>query len=164
MSAPKRLIGAAIAAAAALALAACGGDDEGSSESSSEGATTATEQVIVQAGSGDFNPAQVYEKAAPGVVTVLSIFDGSGASALGGGAGQGSGFVISDEGEILTNAHVIASGGQGNGGGAPRPAKQVFVEFSDRNRVAAEIVGFDPDADVALIKVDPDDLVGAEDL
>ena len=36
------------------------------------------------------------------------------------------------------------------------------MEFSDRNRVAAEIVGFDPDADVALIKVDPDDLVGAE--
>ena len=84
MRAPKRLIGAALAAAAALALAACGGDDEGSSGASEEGTTT-TEQVVVQAGDGDFNPAQVYEKAAPGVVTVLSIFDGAGSSPLGGG-------------------------------------------------------------------------------
>ncbi len=164
MRAPKRLIGAALAAAAALALAACGGDDEGSSGASEEGTTT-TEQVVVQAGDGDFNPAQVYEKAAPGVVTVLSIFDGSGSSPLGGGgAGQGSGFVISDEGEIITNSHVVASGGQGNGGGELKPARQVFVEFSDRNRVEAEIVGFDADADVALIKVDPGDLEGADDL
>ena len=163
MRAPKRLTGAAVAAAAALALVACGGDDDDSSGSSSDAGTT-TEQVIVQGGNGDFNPAQVYEKAAPGVVTVLSIFEGGGAGALGGGAGQGSGFVISDGGEILTNAHVIASGGQGNGGGPLKPARSVFVEFSDRNRVAAEIVGFDPDADVALIKVNPDDLVGAEDL
>ena len=47
---------------------------------------------------------------------------------------------------------------QGTGGGQPQQAKQVFVEFADRNRVPAEVVGFDPDADVALIKVDPDGL------
>ena len=164
MRAYKRLAGAALAASIAVALVACGDDGGDSSESSAE--ETTTEQVTVQAaGNGDFNAAQVYEQSAPGVVTVLSIFDG-GDSALGGGggAGQGSGFVISDEGEILTNAHVIASGGQGNGGGTLRPARQVFVEFSDRNRVDAEIVGFDPDSDVALIAVDPGDLVGAEEL
>ena len=163
MRASKRLIGAALAASVAVALGACGGDDDDSSESTS-GEGTTTEQVIVQAGNGDFNPAQVYEKAAPGVVTVLSIFDGGSSALGGGGAGQGSGFVISDEGEILTNAHVIASGGQGNGGGELKPAKQVFVEFSDNNRVDAEIVGFDPDGDVALIKVDPGDLVGGDGL
>ncbi len=163
MRATKRVIAAALAAAAAAALIACGDDDGDSSESSSEEGTT-TEQVTVESGNGGFNPAQVYERAAPGVVTVLSIFD-SGASALGGGgAGQGSGFVISDEGEILTNAHVIASGGQGNGGGQLKPARQVFVEFSDRNRVEADVLGFDPDADVALIKIDPGDLVGLDDL
>ena len=160
---PTRGIAAALAAAAAVALIACGDDDGDSSESTSEEGTT-TQQVTVESGNGGFNPAQVYERAAPGVVTVLSIFDG-GASALGGGgAGQGSGFVISDEGEILTNAHVVASGGQGNGGGQLKPARQVFVEFSDHNRVEADIVGFDPDADVALIKIDPGDLVGLDDL
>jgi S1-C subfamily serine protease len=159
----KPVLAALLAAAVALTLAACGGDD-GDSSSDESGAETTTEQVVVDSPNGNFNAANVYEKSAPGVVTVLSIFNEEASALGGGGAGQGSGFVISDEGEILTNAHVIASGGQGNGGGALKPARQVFVEFSDRNRVDAEIIGFDADADVALIKVEPGDLVDADDL
>src|SRR5205085_10825796 len=45
-----------------------------------------------------------------------------------------------------------------NGGGEPKEADQVYVQFADRNRVPATIKGFDPDGDVALIKVDPDGL------
>jgi S1-C subfamily serine protease len=149
-------IAAAPAAAALIALAGCGGDDGGDSADSG-GATTTTEQVIVQAANGDFNAAEVYAKAAPAVVTVISIF-GESADPLGGGAGQGSGFVVSDEGEIVTNAHVVTTGGQGNGGGQTREAGQVYVELSDRNRLPADILGVDPDADVALIKVDPEGL------
>ena len=92
------------------------------------------------------------------MVTIISVFDSSGNSLLGGGgtsAGQGSGFVVDKDGDIVTNAHVVTSGGHLNGGGTPQEAKQVFVEFGDRNRVSAQIVGFDADADVALIKVDP---------
>lgn len=111
------------------------------------------DQVVVKAGNGEFNPAEIYANDAPGVVTVISLYGGSA-----GNAGQGSGFVISNDGEILTNAHVVTSGGAGNGGGSIEPAKQVFVEFADRNRVEAEILGFDPDADVALIKVNPGDI------
>ncbi len=149
-------IAAAPAAAALIALAGCGGDDGGDSADSG-GATTTTEQVIVQAANGDFNAAEVYEKAAPAVVTVISIF-GESADPLGSGAGQGSGFVVSDQGEIVTNAHVVTTGGQGNGGGQTREAGQVYVELSDRNRLPADILGVDPDADVALIKVDPEGL------
>jgi S1-C subfamily serine protease len=159
----NRVLAAILAAAVTLTLAACGGDDGDSSSDEADTETT-TEQVVVDSPNGNFNAANVYEKSAPGVVTVLSIFNEEASALGGGGAGQGSGFVISDEGEIITNAHVIASGGQGNGGGALKPAKQVFVEFSDRNRVSAEIIGFDADADVALIKVDPGDLVDADDL
>lgn len=111
------------------------------------------DQVVVKTGNGDFNPAQIYANDAPGVVTVISLFGGSS-----GSAGQGSGFVISNDGEILTNAHVVTTGGAANGGGSIEPAKQVFVEFADRNRVEAEILGYDPDADVALIKVNPGDI------
>jgi S1-C subfamily serine protease len=153
----RRVPFAAIAAASlALLPAGCGGDDEESSDTGSA-TETATEKVVVQGASDDFNAAGIYEKAAPAVVTVLSIF-GDTASPLGGGAGQGSGFVISEDGEIITNAHVVTSGGTGNGGGRLRPAKQVYVEFSDRNRLEAEIVGFDADADVALIEIDPEGL------
>ncbi|MGZ5411719.1 MAG: S1C family serine protease [Solirubrobacterales bacterium] len=149
-------IAAAPAAAALIALAGCGGDDGGDSADSG-GATTTNEQVIVQAANGDFNAAEVYEKAAPAVVTVISIF-GQSADPLGSGAGQGSGFIVSDEGEIVTNAHVVTTGGQGNGGGQTREAGQVYVELSDRNRLPADILGVDPDADIALIKVDPEGL------
>ena len=46
----------------------------------------------------------------------------------------------------IAQLHVVTSGGHLNGGGSPHEAKQVFVEFGDRNRVAADIVGFDADA------------------
>ena len=143
---------------AAALIAGCGGGGDDSDGPSASQAPTAT-QVVVQAGDGSFNPAQIYKDVAPGVVTITSVFEGGGSDLLGGGgAGQGSGFVVDTDGNIVTNAHVVTSGGNLNGGGSPREAKQVFVEFGDRNRVAADIVGFDADSDIALIKVDPDGL------
>jgi S1-C subfamily serine protease len=150
----------AIPVVAAL-IAGCGGggDDNSSTPAAVPAGQTAT-QVVVQASDGSFNPAQIYKDVSPGVVTITSVFSGSTTDVLGGGgsAGQGSGFVVDKDGDIVTNAHVVTSGGHLNGGGTPHEAKQVFVEFGDRNRVPAEIKGFDADADVALIKVDPDGL------
>ncbi len=80
------------------------------------------------------------------MVTIRSIFSG------GGGAAEGSGFVLDTDGEIVTNAHVVTDESTGD----RRPAKEVFVEFPDRNVVSAEILGFDPFADVALLKIEPD--------
>jgi S1-C subfamily serine protease len=149
-----------VAAASLMAalVAGCGGDDDNGSEQAATSTSTSTTEVVVASSDGEFSPAEIYQRDAPGVVTVLSIFGGGSAADLGAAAGQGSGFVISNDGEIVTNAHVVTSGGENNGGGNPKPAGQVYVEFSDRNRVPAEIVGFDPDADVALIKIDPGDL------
>jgi len=146
---------AAALAALSLLAAGCGDDDEPSGSAGGE-ATVTEQDVVVRTGEGEFDAAGIYDRAAPGVVTVLSVFEGG--DILSGGAGQGSGFVVSRDGEIVTNAHVVTSGGAGNGGGRPQRARQVFVEFSDRNRVPAEIVGFDPDADLALIEVDPEGL------
>ena len=151
----------ALLAAAALALGACGGDDSGSAGSQTTVASSDNPQktVVVQSRSGAFDPEAVYQQAAPGVVTIRSIFSGGGTSLLGGGGGsaaQGSGFVISDGGEIATNAHVVTDGSAG--GGPIHEAKEVYVQFADRNQVAADIVGFDPHSDVALLRVDPDGL------
>jgi S1-C subfamily serine protease len=114
--------------------------------------------VAIQTSGGVFNAAAVYDDVSPGVVTIRSIFGANaGSSILGGGGGsaaQGSGFVISDDGEIATNAHVVTDGEAG-GGGTIHAAKEVYVQFADRNQVPADVVGFDPFADVALLKIDP---------
>ncbi|HZT45260.1 MAG TPA: trypsin-like peptidase domain-containing protein, partial [Gaiellaceae bacterium] len=83
----------------------------------------------------------------PGVVTIYSVYDSTGSVA------QGSGFVASGDGVILTNSHVITTAGDGNG--AARPASRVYVEFQDRDRVQAKIVGWDVFDDVGVLRVDP---------
>ena len=59
--------------------------------------------------------------------------------------------MLNSDGEIVTNAHVVTD----NSSGSREPANEVFVEFPDRNNVPAEIVGFDPFADVALLEDRP---------
>jgi S1-C subfamily serine protease len=135
-----------------LALAGCGGAGKTTSTSSSANRTTTTEVNVVRAvGTGDFDAAAIYQRDAPSVVTITSVFGNGGLNAQ---AGQGSGFVISDKGEIATNAHVVADGT----GASLSKARQVYVQFADGNQVDAKIVGYDPNADVGLIKIDPGDL------
>jgi S1-C subfamily serine protease len=142
--------------AALIPLAGCGGGGNGTTSASGGATSTATPapQVVVQAGGSQFNPVEIYKRAAPGVVTVLSVFGGGGGLLGEAAAGQGSGFVLNSDGEIVTNGHVVS---QGQGSSLTK-ANQVYVEFADRNRVPAKILGVDPFADVALIKVNPDGL------
>jgi S1-C subfamily serine protease len=95
-----------------------------------------------------FQPAQIFRTRAAGVVTIISYFDTPTAS-----AGQGSGFVVSAGGLILTNAHVVTTAGQG--GSRTTPARTVYVEFSDGDRVTATVVGVDLFDDVGLLRIDP---------
>ncbi|HEY8465919.1 MAG TPA: trypsin-like peptidase domain-containing protein [Solirubrobacterales bacterium] len=146
---------AALLAALALALVGCGGDDGPApfARDSGEEDGDPASRVIVEASDGAFNAAAVYRRAAPGVVTVRAILPrGSGAA-----GGQGSGFVLNTEGEIVTNAHVVTDG-EARGTPDVTEARQVFVQFPDRNQVEAEIVGVDPFSDVALLRVDPEGL------
>jgi len=97
---------------------------------------------------GHFDPAGIYKGRSGGVVTIYSVFgSGSGAS-----ASQGSGFVVSRDGVILTNSHVVTTAG--DSGGPVTPANSVFVEFKDRDRVAAKIVGWDVFDDVGVLRID----------
>jgi 2-alkenal reductase len=96
-----------------------------------------------------FDPARLYQQRAAGVVTIYAFF---GNERVATAASQGSGFVVSKRGHILTSSHVITSAGDG---GAVRPASHVYVEFSDRDRVAARVVGWDVFDDVGVLKVDP---------
>ncbi|TMK73479.1 MAG: PDZ domain-containing protein [Actinobacteria bacterium] len=154
----RRPTAAAVLAAAALSLGACGGGSDSGTTVASPGSQ---KTVVVQSHNGAFDPEAIYQAAAPEVVTIRSILPGGGPTLLGGGGGgsqaEGSGFVISSDGEIATAAHVVTDAQ--SGGGAPiHAAKEVYAQFADRNQVAAKIVGYDPQADVALLKVDPNGL------
>jgi S1-C subfamily serine protease len=155
----RRLSAAALLAAGALVLGGCGGGSNSTTVTTPAGGG-GTKQVVVRSQNGSFDPEAVYAQAAPGVVTIRSIFSGSAPSLLGGSgpqAAEGSGIVLNDGGEIATNAHVVTDGEAG-GTSAIHEAKEVFVQFHDRNTLPADIVGFDPHADVALLKVDPSGL------
>jgi S1-C subfamily serine protease len=103
---------------------------------------------------GGLTPEQIYSTLSGGVVMVLAEFEGTGVDQFGQGRiGQalGTGFVVDDEGYILTNAHVVDENGQ--------RASGVTVVFnkggSETQRVPGELVGVDVGSDVAVIKVDP---------
>jgi S1-C subfamily serine protease len=159
----------ALLVATAVALGACGSGDETTTVVSGSTTTTTTSSddsrhLAVESGNGSFDARAIYEQAAPGVVTIISILGESSPSIFGGGGGgggegQGSGFVISDDGEIITNAHVVTDAATTGRQTAPlHEAKQIFIQFADQNQLEAEILGFDPFADVALLKVDPEGL------
>ena len=135
----------AVLAAGALLAAGCGGGGTKTVQT-----TTTKVEVVGQSGAAErgFDARSIYERDAPGVVTVIST---GLQSANGAEAGLGSGFVISGDGEIATNAHVVTSGA----GAAIRKASTVYVRFGDGNQVPADVRGFDPFSDVALLKVDP---------
>jgi serine protease Do len=61
-------------------------------------------------------------------------------------SGLGSGFIISRDGYILTNAHVVED------------ARQVLVKLTNKREFKATVVGADPFTDVALLKIDAKDL------
>jgi 2-alkenal reductase len=104
----------------------------------------------------DFDPAEIYRRRASGVVTIIALF-GAHAENGSGDAAQGSGFVVSRNGYVLTNSHVITTAGEDPPGQTPDAADTVFVEFRDGDRVPARILGWDVYDDVGLLKVDPGD-------
>lgn len=58
----------------------------------------------------------------------------------------GSGFIISDDGYVMTNAHVV------------QDADEILVRLNDRREMSAELIGSDAQTDVALLKIDASDL------
>ena len=93
----------------------------------------------------------IYTRDAPGVVFIRSRIVEQVASPFGidpqsqPSEATGTGFVIDDDGHILTNYHVVAG------------ASTINVGFSDKSTSEAKVLGTDPSNDLALLKVDPSD-------
>ena len=60
---------------------------------------------------------------------------------------SGSGVIISDDGYIVTNNHVVSDGGEG-------VAEEITVTLSNKKVYKAKVVGRDPSSDIAVLKVD----------
>ncbi|MBO9533680.1 MAG: trypsin-like peptidase domain-containing protein [Solirubrobacteraceae bacterium] len=99
-------------------------------------------------GDGALTPAEIYEKTSPGVVLVNALVTEQVDSPFGQqeqqGESTGTGFVVSKDGFIVTNAHVV----QG--------AKEATVQFGADKAIDAKVQGIDVNSDLAVLKVDPD--------
>jgi S1-C subfamily serine protease len=152
------LAGGAVAAAAVVLLLVfvldLGEVNKTVVQASAETPTVYTTPSGTTSGDGGMSPDQIYSTLSGGVVMVLAEFDGAGIDQFGqrqSGQALGTGFVVDDQGYILTNAHVVDENGQ--------RASSVTVVFnkggSETQRVRAQLVGVDIGSDVAVIKVDP---------
>ena len=94
---------------------------------------------------GKLTFAPVLAEAAPAVVSIQVV--GQRRSRWGGPESSGSGVIIdAAEGHVVTNHHVI------------RGARNITVTLKDRREFEGEVIGSDPGTDIALLKIDADDL------
>jgi S1-C subfamily serine protease len=134
------LLGGAVTAAGMLA---------GSSGNGSVG----RQQGLLALDSGErFSAAEIYERAAPSVVSISARSVQPGAAAFQAEAGSelgvttGSGFVLDGDGRIVTNAHVVSG------------VTAVQVTFPDGQIVSAQVIGKDEQTDLAVLRVPSDQL------
>jgi putative serine protease PepD len=128
-------VGRKAIAGLALAAMAVGGGAVGAVAATSFQDTrvvSAPSPVFKQA-SNQLTVAEVARKVQPSVVMIQ------------GQTGEGSGVVLSDDGLILTNNHVVVGAGQGG---------QMTVKFNDGKTAKATVVGTDPSTDLAVIRAD----------
>jgi len=93
-------------------------------------------------GNGRFTPAGLAQEVLPSIVEIYSRSDISARSVVG----TGSGIIMSEDGYIITNAHVITSGN----------FTSVSLSSNDKKLYDAEVIGYDSKTDLAVIKIDPE--------
>jgi S1-C subfamily serine protease len=162
MSQPTRVIPVALVAAVLGGVVAAatvelvgGGGGAGTTTTVVQQTPLSSPDVAnASAGSQGLTARDVYKRDSPGVVFIkadvvqraqASPFD-FGMPQTQQGTATGSGFVISGDGEVLTNAHVVAN------------AVKITVQLADKKTVSAKVVGKDTSSDLALLKIDPDGL------
>ena len=102
-------------------------------------------EAIAEADAEELLLINLYERVNPSVVNIVITVDDEEeleTNQLFPAQGQGFGFIFDTNGHIVTNNHVVADAGK------------VEVTFYDGSTVEAEVVGGDPDSDLAVVKVD----------
>ena len=137
------LVGAALASAATYSIAR----DEGSTSTVARETTSAAGARPAQNGPA-LSIGEIYRRTSAGVVEIVVRPEIRIPTPFGDErqqAAQGTGFVIDEEGHIVTNQHVVGA------------ADTVRVRFSDGEEAQARVVGTDPSTDIALLRVEDAD-------
>lgn len=88
---------------------------------------------------GTLTISEAFEKVKPAVVTIYT--KSSDSAGRVSGEGMGSGFIINEDGYIITNYHVISG------------TTDIIVQLSNGNEVSGKVVNYDAEKDVAMIKL-----------
>src|SRR6266550_1471686 len=142
---PRRFRRGLLAAVAALAIAGGAGSGavaatlvDHNSQATTAATTTNSTSSTAASTQASTTAQSIYQQVSSGVVTITATVS---SGPRGSGQAIGSGIVLDSNGNILTNAHVIAG------------ARQIQVTFSDGQTVNATVVGSNTSADLAVIRV-----------
>jgi S1-C subfamily serine protease len=119
---------------------------------SSAGPLTRQQGLLASSAGERLSADEIYNRAAPSVVYISANTVQAGPSAFDSQTGgqlalsTGSGFVLDDDGRVLTSAHVISG------------VTAIQIRFPDGGTVPAHVVGKDEESDIAVLAVDPDGL------
>ncbi len=102
-------------------------------------------QPVPEYTDGGYETTEIFEKVNPSVVSI-NVYAGTSVSPVG----SGTGIVMTEDGYIITNAHVVDGG------------SSVNIVFNDDTQMRGTIVGADADTDIAVIKVEATNLTAAE--
>ena len=95
-------------------------------------------------------PGQLYQSCADSVVAISTTVEATGFYGPASGTASGSGFILSEDGYVVTNYHVVEN------------ATEIQVTLHDGTEFAAELVGKDSSNDIAVLKMDAQDLPAAQ--
>ncbi len=115
-------------------------DNTSDSDSTSDRDYPTLEQLITA--DGGLSLTEIYEKVSPSVVGV--------SSTTASGSATGTGIILSEDGYILTCAHVVED------------ATSIAIVDSDMNQYEATLIGEDSQSDIAVLKIDAEGLTAAE--
>ncbi len=135
------LVGSVVADGTDLARRVGVGDERAPGDGSAAAPGTGGSTGVADMPPGETGSvAEIAARVLPSVVSIRVRADA--------GEGTGSGFVIDEEGLVLTNNHVVAAGGT-------EPASDIVVELADGSQATAEVVGTEPTYDIAVLRIDP---------
>ncbi|HET7196386.1 MAG TPA: trypsin-like peptidase domain-containing protein [Nocardioides sp.] len=138
------LVGALLLGGGAGVAGAAAWQEWGSEEATTSGGTSTTSIPVVDTGDApaqDGSVEQVAAEVLPSVVKINVVGESEGQPV----SGSGSGIVLSEDGEILTNNHVVELAGDSG---------RISVSFENGDEAAAKVLGTDPLTDTAVIKAE----------